>query len=588
MNPRLISFVLVLIITAWTHAFAGKGRQGNGTGAAVEFGMVEGSRDAVELDGVKEWRPGESDSELFGPDNWVKRFSTGTHLDVAVGAGLTVAVGASGQIFTSPNGLTHWTLQETNTRELLKDIIWDGSQFLATGTSGILLTSQDGRTWIMRTTGTTDDLEAIAWSGDTYVIAGKDGRLLVSNDGVSWSQSTTGHGFTVLDLIYDNGRFLGVGEDGGIIESADGVLWSRQFIDSDAPFSRVYKTATGYMVYANYVVIVPVGPSLSSLEIYRSSDGVTWEETDEDPTETFPDAIWNGQVWVSIKNNNLVVSEDRQNWRVDPLKPVFNTVASNSSVFVGAGYESIYASSDGESWTKVFDPESEIFAVAWNGAVFMAVGENGLFYRSSNGQDWVSSSISSEARLFGLAWSGSLWVAVGERDDQGMVYTSSNGVSWSGRAIPGSPGLNSVAWNGYRFAAVGLSGSVIYSDDGTQWSAADSKLDHDLRAVAWNGKKFGAVGTDGVVLVSSDAETWRVRETESLDLTGLIAGSWGFLAVGAYGDTVYSADGSRWVTFPNEFDSHLNAVTFNGDIFVAVSGDGGVFSSNPILLNGDR
>ena len=54
--------------------------------------------------------------------------------------GIFVAVGASGTILTSPDGIT-WTARTSGTTNILYGVTWSGTQFVAVGGSGTIVTS---------------------------------------------------------------------------------------------------------------------------------------------------------------------------------------------------------------------------------------------------------------------------------------------------------------------------------------------------------------------------------------------------------------------------------------------------------------
>ena len=94
--------------------------------------------------------------------------------------GLFVAVGFSGTILTSPDGIT-WTTRTSGTTYGLNGVTWSGTQFVAVGFSGTILTSLDGITWTSRTSGTTYQLNGVIWSGTQFVAVGLSGRIAISS-----------------------------------------------------------------------------------------------------------------------------------------------------------------------------------------------------------------------------------------------------------------------------------------------------------------------------------------------------------------------------------------------------------------------
>jgi len=89
-----------------------------------------------------------------------------------------VAVGAFGTILTSPDGVA-WTKRRSGTTESLTGIVWSGAQFVVVGNAagnGVILTSPDGISWTSRMPGTTSSLSlfAVTWSGTLFAAGGLD------------------------------------------------------------------------------------------------------------------------------------------------------------------------------------------------------------------------------------------------------------------------------------------------------------------------------------------------------------------------------------------------------------------------------
>src|SRR5205823_10765813 len=102
-------------------------------------------------------------------------------LFVAVAAGL----GGNGLIFTSSDGLK-WSVRSSGTASL-RGIVWSGSQIVAVGAGGTILTSPDGYRWTAQASRVAGPLNAAAWSGTEFRVVGDGGAMLASPDGVSWS-----------------------------------------------------------------------------------------------------------------------------------------------------------------------------------------------------------------------------------------------------------------------------------------------------------------------------------------------------------------------------------------------------------------
>jgi len=137
-------------------------------------------------------------------------------------------VHASGTILTSSNG-SSWSVQVTGVADTLRDVIWNGSWFVAVGDNGTILTSGNGSTWTKQTSGTTRALYGVAGNGER-VVAGGRGIILTSTDGVTWTERDPGVSsfFIVAALVWNGKRFIAADLYGQILSSEDGIDWLAQ------------------------------------------------------------------------------------------------------------------------------------------------------------------------------------------------------------------------------------------------------------------------------------------------------------------------------------------------------------------------
>ena len=101
-----------------------------------------------------------------------------------------------------------------------------GSQFLAVGASGTILTSSDGVTWTARTSGTSQPLFAVARSASEFVAVGESGTLLDSSDGINWVAGTSGVSANLFGVNWSGTQFIVLGANGTILTSPDGAIWT--------------------------------------------------------------------------------------------------------------------------------------------------------------------------------------------------------------------------------------------------------------------------------------------------------------------------------------------------------------------------
>ena len=122
-------------------------------------------------------------------------------------------------------------------------------------------------------------------------------------------------------------------------------------------------------------------------------------------------------------------------------------VAYAAGRFVGVGTLGAHTSPDGASWTVwpiALDGDA-LVRVAWNGSLWVAVGDNGRLFTSGDGEAWTPRTSQTAQDLAGVAWGNGTWVAVGDRE---TILTSPDGIAWTQVHQAPSGYLSSVVWTG--------------------------------------------------------------------------------------------------------------------------------------------
>jgi uncharacterized repeat protein (TIGR02543 family) len=258
--------------------------------------------------------------------DWQVISSSGNDLKAVIyGNGLFVAVGDSGNIRTSPDGLT-WTVQTSSTTNNLWGVTWSGSKFVAVGNSGTILTSSNGTSWTPQTSNTTSTLLNVTWSGSRFVVVGD--AILTSSDGVTWTTRTSGTANTLYGVTWSGTQFVAVGGAGTILTSTDGVTWSSQTSGT-----------TNYLwgVTWNGSLFVATGYSGT---ILTSSNGTSWTPQTSRTTNYLWGITWNGSLFVVVGDNSTIrTSPDGVNWtpRSSGITNYLHSVTWNGSRFVAVG-----------------------------------------------------------------------------------------------------------------------------------------------------------------------------------------------------------------------------------------------------------
>lgn len=156
------------------------------------------------------------------------------------------------------------------------------------------------------------------------------------------------------------------------------------------------------------------------------------------------------------------------------------------------------------------------------------------------------------------------------------------GASWTVGTPLGSGKLNGASAVASSNIIVGSGGAIYASIAGAAAAAqTNPAAPADLNAVAYNGLGFVAVGAAGTAVFSADATTWVTRTSGTVaDLYGVASvGSGSAVAVGAGGTIINSADGATWAAASSATAQNLYAVTYGNGMYVAVGAGGTVVTS---------
>ncbi len=495
--------------------------------------------------------------------------------DVAFGNGRYVAVGHTGTVLTSADGVA-WASVDTGTSAWLQALLWSDThgRFIAVGNDGEITTSVDGTAW-----------SPLRWEGARFLygIAEGNGAIVAVGDGATILRSIDG-GATwqripldpvrdwLNDVVFANGQFVVVGSGGTILTSPDGAVWTPRPHDfgigaNDLPWRP---SLEGVAYGSGTYKVVGFGIILSS------PDGVTWTEDYRSPSGL----------------------------------PAFNDVASDGSSFLAVGQNGALRRVTAEgSWTDLTANTTEgLEALLLRGGTVIAVGDHGTIMR-----DWSDRTTGRREPLNGAALSDGLHVVVGDGGwvhtsaapaprqvgsgnpslnavaagdgvfvavgNGGSVYSGTDGTAWTRRGVGTTATLHGVAAGGGRFVAVGSNGTVLYSDDGAGWATGVNGNAVQLNAVTYTAPGFAAVGQGGAILESPDGITWATQAAPVADdLRGVAHGNGITIAVGRRG-TVARSTGRGWVAHQAGTTSDLLAIAFSAGRFITVGEDGTVLAS---------
>jgi hypothetical protein len=285
---------------------------------------------------------------------------------------------------------------------------------------------------------------------------------------------------------YGQGLIVVVGDNRTILRSVDGFNWQAGYASSSYPPGDTDRYHT--IAYGNRTFFAG-GESNSSFA--TSSDALTWTNRGE---------------------------SDRRY-----LRDVYGLIFVNGR-FIGVGYDSDwYTPGDVRRWGWIFtsldgnyfnnDQTYKRFTatpfrgIAFGGGVYVAVGDGGKIFTSTNAVDWTNRISGTVANLRAVTYTGSRFLAGG---DAATLLTSIDGAAWS-PAAPPSFDITGLASGDGAVAAVGTSGGagrLHASTDGLSWPGSALQYAQPLNGVAFVSAHFMAVGNSGLLLQSD----WRAAE----------------------------------------------------------------------------
>jgi hypothetical protein len=376
--------------------------------------------------------------------------------------GEMIAVGELGAIITSTDGVA-WTARSGNSTALpveagkltsFNEVIWGGpgaGMFVAIGNAGALFTSVDGTHWTKLPVTTTSNFTAVTWGGlpgqQKFVATLRkvsnttEYWAYTSADGITWTPvarpaAATGglDGFGMMSVVWNGSKFFGA-DLYDFYDSADGVNWN--------------------YVYS-HTALVPNLSSINGVKLrydaqakqflfsaYWSSNGLTWGSTDyETRISTSSDTA----AWTSLSSSVGYRNDVLFDASGESLLTAGTTIQTSTAISPFSGESSlIEAGSNGPTGVP-FAPTKTA----------MSSGANHCVYYSPLPGSKYDCSFYSGVYTAAMVNTGSLMVGAGP----GGIYTKSGtGINWTRH--PSGATYTSVAWNGSVFVAVGTNNIAV-------------------------------------------------------------------------------------------------------------------------------
>lgn len=289
---------------------------------------------------------------------------------------------------------------------------------------------------------------------------------------------------------------------------------------------------------------------------------IPWDDQEEDfdgpPTSVGGSVTING-VEYSAKEYDMFDFENNNNPPI--TDPHFLVAAADGTVVFSKdgsewGYPNV-AVSDATGTTQSLN------GIHCNDAgLCIAVGDNGVILRSTNGVDWSPADSGVTDKLHDVAYGNGEWMAVGENLWQ-MLYSDDGGANWSPNPVAMSQIPLAIAYGNGRWVVTGESGMIIVSDNLLEWTDKSFEIPAPLWDVDCDDSgKWAVVGTAVQPYISQDnGDTWTQGtvhgNTDYLTFRGLAYGQNAWVMVG------WDGISQPGVTMPIAYTSIDSGATWN-------------------------
>lgn len=215
----------------------------------------------------------------------------------------------------------------------------------------------------------------------------------------------------------------------------------------DICYSPVYNIITKKWSSSIYVATTYAGG------LWYSTDGKTWSygglgggESGSIGSIYYNGKQKSGKMWVAnVAANGLAYSSTGKSWTAIGA-PISSCVRYAIDTWVAVGPNGIYRSYNGTIWAEVDSVSGIFYSVCHGNGVWVAGGENGLLYYSSNGTTWTECTTittSSPGDFKHICYKGGIWIA---GSSKGGLFYSSNGRYWYQSNVT-SGGFKSIDYN---------------------------------------------------------------------------------------------------------------------------------------------
>jgi hypothetical protein len=285
-----------------------------------------------------------------------------------------VTAGGSGALYTSTSSTAStWTSRTSSfgTTNINK-VAANGFLFVAVGDSGKLGTSYDGITWTQQTSSfLTSGIYSVAY-GNGYWVAGGASKIATSTDGINWTQQTNPAAGNWQAVAYGNGLW--------VLLQANGTMYTA----TDPTGTWTVRTSTlangAYDVHyakAQSIWVAGADQAATTGALASSTDGLTWTaRTSANTTKSFAWFASNSSVIICATSNatptcDVQSSTNGTTWTdrtpASGVQYVYGAASDDAGLIAICAANTggvIQTTSDGTTWTDRGAPAAGVSMTA--------------------------------------------------------------------------------------------------------------------------------------------------------------------------------------------------------------------------------
>ncbi|MBM4165522.1 MAG: T9SS type A sorting domain-containing protein [Ignavibacteria bacterium] len=384
----------------------------------------------------------------------------------------------------------------------------------------ILRTTNGGAEWAQLSSGTVRTLRAVYFfDSDNGFVAGDSGTILrTTNAGDSWTMQNSTTFNTLRGISFATlSQGLIVGSSGTIVKTTDGgTTWNLLTSGITARLNSV-----AYINADTATAVGTAGGGGGTGTIIRTTNGgTTWAlQTTILQSALNGVAFYNTNIgFIAGSNNRLLRTiNGGTTWIRDTVQGSWNAIANiDSLTCVAVGQNGVIVkTTNGSTWnSQTSGVSNHLTGVSFKGnTIGTVVGSLGIVIRTSNGGDsWIQQSRTvTTSNLFGVFFVNRTIGFVGVRSGV-MLKTTNGGDSWIQQSYTAPGIVSSVYFNDENIGtAVTDSGAIIRTNDGgNTWLLQQSNTTSVLNFVQFVNENTGVVvGSNSTILFTTNGgENW--------------------------------------------------------------------------------